>query len=91
LRSALLNDIYKVKQFDVHKIENGGGLGKITDKDKFIAAKQILLWIAILYLCTLFAYLVRPVEGNKLLDIMTVTFPPLATIVLAFYFRDKSN
>jgi hypothetical protein len=89
LGSALLDDIYKVKQFDVKK--NDIEIGKITEKERFRAAKQILLGLAILYLCTLFAYLVRPNEGDKLMQIMTITFPPLATLILSAYFRDRHN
>jgi len=87
LGNALLEEIYKVQQFDVHK--NDIDIGRITEKEKFRAAKQILLGLAILYVCTLFAYLVRPNEGSKLIDITTVTFPPLATLILSAYFRDR--
>lgn len=62
-------------------------LGKITEKDKFHAAKQILLGLAILYVITLLAYLYRPIECLKLLDVITTTFPPLATLILATYFH----
>lgn len=86
-----LDDIYKVKQFDVDHNQKSVNIGKITGKDKFLAAKQILLGIAILYLCTVVAYLIRPVEGSKLIDICTTTFPPLATLILAAYFRDRGH
>lgn len=89
LKDRLLEDIYKVKEFDVQNIEHEVKIGQITEREKFKAAKQILLGLAILYLFTLIAYLLRPDEGNKLLDITTVTFPPLATLILAAYFRDK--
>jgi hypothetical protein len=87
----LLQDFYKVKQFDTQKLEGSINIGRITEKEKFIAAKQILLGIAILYLFTLLAYLFRPTEGSKLLDICTTTFPPLATLILVAYFRDKAH
>ena len=85
----ILEDIYKVKNFESTKLEQSFNLGKITEKDKFQAAKQILLGLAILYVMTLVAYMIKPSEGNKLLDICTTTFPPLATIILVAYFRDK--
>lgn len=92
LKDRLLeDDIYKVKEFDVQKLEHEVKIGQITEREKFKAAKQILLGLAVLYLFTLIAYLVRPDEGNKLLDITTVTFPPLATLILAAYFRDKHH
>lgn len=85
-----MDDIYTVKQFDIPNLENSI-IGHITEKDKFLAAKQILLGIAILYTLTLLAYLFRPIEGSKLLDICTTTFPPLATLILVSYFRDKDK
>jgi len=87
----LLDEIYKVKQFDSHELEASVNIGRITERDKFLAAKQILLGLAILYVCTLLAYLLRPAEGSKLLDICTTTFPPLATLILVAYFRDKPH
>jgi hypothetical protein len=87
----ILDNIYKVKNFESNLIENSFSLGKITEKEKFRAAKQILLGLAILYVLTLIAYMIKPIEGNKLLDICTTTFPPLATIILVNYFRNKSN
>jgi len=88
--NRLLEDIYKVKSFDSQNLEIHIS-GKITEKDKFIAAKQILLGLAVLYILTVVAYLYRPNEGNKLLDICTTTFPPLATLILVAYFRDKQS
>lgn len=87
----ILDDIYKVNQFHTHQIESTNTLGRITEKDKFIAAKQILLGLAILYVITIGAYLLRPLQGLKLLDICTTTFPPLATLILVAYFRDKPH
>lgn len=89
--ARLLDDLYKVKSFDTHEIESSINIGRITEKDKFLAAKQILLGLAVLYILTVVAYLCRPTEGSKLLDICTTTFPPLATLILVAYFRDKHN
>ncbi len=87
-----LEDIFKKEQFNSRTVDPGARItGQITEKDKFRAAKQILLGLAILYVLTLVAYLIKPNEGNKLIDITTVTFPPLATLILAAYFRDKTH
>lgn len=64
--------------------------GRITEQDRFYAAKQILLGLAILYVITIIAYLLRPTDGIKLIDICTTTFPPLATLILVFYFRQNT-
>lgn len=86
-----LDDLYQSNTLEVSQSETFNAIGEITEKEKFVAAKQILLGLAILYLCTLLAYLLRPVEGVKLLDICMTTFPPLATLILAAYFRDKTH
>lgn len=83
----ILSEIYKDKDFDTQDLEQEFNC-KITEKDKFKAAKQILLGLAFLYVLTLVAYLIKP-EGNKLVDICTITFPQLSTIILMSYFRDK--
>jgi hypothetical protein len=87
----LLDAIYNVKELDIHQIEDLVAVGRITEKDKFVAAKQILLGLAILYVLTIIAYLLRPIDCSKLIDICTTTFPPLATLILVAYFRDKSH
>jgi len=87
----ILDDLYKSKHFDSQKIDSYTQIGQITEKEKFKAAKQILLGLAILYVLTITVYMWEPNEGRKLLDIITITFPPLATLILAAYFRDKSH
>jgi hypothetical protein len=85
----LVDNLYKDNEIDLQI--STMQVGKISDRDKFTAAKQILLGIAILYIITITAFLIRPIEGVKLLDIATIIFPPLATLILAAYFRDKST
>lgn len=89
--NELMDNFFNVNQFDVKDLENSNALGLITDKDKFIAAKQILLGLSVLYVITIIAYLIRPVEGLKLIDICTTTFPPLATLILVFYFKHSQS
>lgn len=91
LSEELLTEIYKVKQFDSKDIEKPINIGRISERDKFLAAKQILLGLAVLYVLTLIAYLFKPIQGARLIDICTTTFPPLATLILVAYFRDKSH
>lgn len=87
----MLKDFYSNGQFDTHHLSSSILLGRITEKDKFVAAKQILLGLAVLYILTIIAYLYNPTDGNKLLDICTTSFPPLATLILVAYFRDKHS
>lgn len=86
---SFMDELYTEKEFQTQRIEAPMSIGRITEKDKFIAAKQILLGLAILYVITILAYLIRPDEGRKLVDICTTTFPPIATLILVAYFRDK--
>lgn len=81
-----LDNIYKSDELHSN-LEVIDTLGNITEKDKFHAAKQILLGLAILYVVTLAAFLFKPLECQKLLDVITTTFPPLATLILATYFH----
>lgn len=85
--SEPLKNIYQDDELSSSNNELNISIGKITEKDKFHAAKQILLGLAILYVVTLAAYLFRPLECQKLLDVITTTFPPLATLILATYFH----
>jgi len=85
-QESLFDNLY---QTDVLHSNSGtiNSLGNITEKDKFHAAKQILLGLAILYVVTLAAYLYKPSECQKLLDVIITSFPPLATLIMATYFH----
>lgn len=87
----ILDEIYNVKSFETSQVETSITIGKITEKDKFLAAKQILFGLALLYVINIMAFLIRPNEGIKLLDIATTTFPPLATLILVSYFRERHH
>ena len=89
MANDIMDDFYRVKEFDSQKVASHINIGRITEKDKFLAAKQILFGLAILYILTILAYLFRPLQGAKLIDICTTTFPPLATLILVAYFREK--
>jgi hypothetical protein len=64
-------------------------VGCITEQDKLLAAKQILCGIGFIYIFTIFAFLTHPENGNILLEICKTVLPPLATLIIAFYFKDK--
>lgn len=79
------HDTFKVTQNDFKR------LGIITEYDRLKAGKQILLGLAILYVMTLFAYVYVPQRGTDLIEITKMVFPPLATLIIAFYFRDSKG
>lgn len=85
MEEKILNEIYDVKTFDYNELN----VGKITEKEKLIAAKQILLGIGIIYVLTMLAYIICPERGYRLVDICNTTLPPIVTLILVSYFRDK--
>lgn len=89
--NKILEDLYKTKSLDTNNLNFDLKFDKVSEREKFKAAKQILLGLAILYILTITAFLIDPKDGIKLLDITTITFPPLATLILASYFRDKPH
>jgi hypothetical protein len=86
-----LQELYESNEISTKDMDDVISAGKISEKDKFHAAKQILFGLAFLYVITIIAYLIRPVEGVKLIDICITSFPPLATLILVAYFRDKHH
>lgn len=86
-----MNDIYKARKFEIIPEENSVPIGNITEKEKFLIAKHILSGLALLYIVTLISYLIHPSNGIILVDICKTTFPPLATMILVYYFRDTQN
>lgn len=87
--NQILDNLRSDDDTTAKNIELPGTIGKLTEREKFHAAKQILLGIALLYVFTVLAYLTNTVAGVKLLDIITVSFPPLATLILASYFKNN--
>jgi hypothetical protein len=65
--------------------------GALTEQDKLIAGKQILIGLALLFALTEIIYMFNPDQGTVLLEICKTVFPPLATLIIAFYFKDKSK
>lgn len=84
-----MDDIYSVDEFQCQSVQDSIDFGRISQKEKFHAAKQILLGLAILYILTILAFLMRPEAGQDLLDICKTALPPLATLILVFYFRES--
>jgi hypothetical protein len=62
--------------------------GSISEYDRLLAAKQILLGLAILFFTTQVIFLILPDKANPLLEINKIVLPSLATLIIAFYFRD---
>ncbi len=87
MNSDPLKHMFTADEIDVSHPDIHVSVGNITEKDKFLAAKQILFGLAGLYIITLAVFLFKPHECQKLLDVITTTFPPLATLILATYFH----
>lgn len=86
-----MQNIFRDDEFNTDELETIGNFNQITPKEKFIAAKQILVGIALLYLLTMGAALYKPSNSTELLDICKTIYPPLATLIIACYFRDKAE
>lgn len=84
-----MDDLYNNKDFDTQSLESTVNFGAITEREKFQAAKQILLGLAILYILTLLGAVVRPELSNTLLDMSKTIFPPIVTLILVKYFQER--
>lgn len=62
-------------------------IGQVTDKDKLNVAREILTGLAVIFVLCCILYLIDPEHGSVLLEICKTTIPPLATLIIAFYFK----
>lgn len=81
---------FKSEEINLYKKEEQK-FGYITEFDRLVAAKQILMGLAVLYVITLITYIFAPDKGNDLIEIIKMVFPPLATLIITFYFRDNKT
>ena len=86
-----MQDIFDKDEFETKNIEPLVNFSAVTEKEKFLAAKQILIGLAILYIITMMAALWKPSNSTELLDICKTIFPPLATLILANYFSKNGH
>lgn len=82
-----MDDFYKATQVESSKMESPLNIGKITERDKLIVAKQILIGLAVLYVITLVALVLIPSQAEGILDICKTVLPTLATLIIAQYFK----
>lgn len=67
----------------------------VSEKNKFDFAQRILLGIAILYLLSIAGYIACDIWGScadmasSIFDKSTIVLPPLASFVIAYYFKQK--
>jgi hypothetical protein len=83
----LLNGLFSNSKFQLSDKNEHKNMGDISQQDRLLVAKQVLFGLAILFIITVIAYLIRPAEGQVLLEICKTVFPPLATLIIAFYFK----
>ena len=63
----------------------------ITPKDKFIFAKWVLLIVAILFLLGGIALMINPTNGECIFDACKTILPPIATLILGYYFSESNR
>lgn len=61
----------------------------ITPKDLLFFAKVILLVLSILWILGGLSEIFRP--GNNLFEACKITLPPIATLVIGYYFGKNKN
>jgi hypothetical protein len=60
------------------------------DPDKLLSlAKHTLLGLAIIYVITIFAYMLYGEPAKRIFDTTANILPPIATLVIGFYFGKK--
>jgi hypothetical protein len=90
MEDAKISPFYQSNEWEINPIEEKN-VGCITEQDKLLAGKQILCGLAFIYIFTVFAFLISPGNGNTLLEICKTVLPPLATLIIAFYFKEKTS
>jgi hypothetical protein len=75
----------------IGKIENSleKGFGGVTETQKLLFAKQILLGLGILFFVAMMLSLFPTKASHSLLEICKIVIPPLATLIIVFYFKEK--
>ncbi len=66
-------------------------LQPIAEREKLELAKWLLLGIAILFLLGGLGLLLADENGQKLFDAVAAILPPIATLVIGYYFGEKSK
>lgn len=91
LSRSALRSLFEADKIELTDKSETSNVGEVTEQDKLLAAKQILFGLAFLFFITIIAYLFRPEQGAVLLDICKTSLPPLATLIIAFYFNNKKS
>jgi hypothetical protein len=63
----------------------------ISEKDKFDLAKWILLGVVILLVLSSVAYFENQIQGQKIFDAAFMVLPPIATLILGYYFAQPKQ
>jgi hypothetical protein len=70
--------------------------GKVTDRHKLDFARQILFALAVIYFLSLVVYSVDTYfcqceAGKKIFETSSTILPPIATLVIGYYFGSKQT
>lgn len=82
--------VFETNEYQINDPQENSKIGKITEYDRLLAGKQILFGIGFIYVITVAAFLIHPEQGSALIEICKTVLPPLATLIIAFYFKDKN-
>ena len=64
---------------------------RISEKEKLDLAKMTLLGVVILWLLGGFALAFKTPHGMDIFDACKTILPPIATLILGYYFSEKSK
>jgi hypothetical protein len=66
---------------------DGPRTGEVNPKERLNFAKSILFWLAFLFILGMAAFVLSPDKGEKIFDACKTVLPPIATLVIAYYFQ----
>lgn len=75
----------------INVIEEEKESGEVTSKDILKAALRILFWIAVIFIFAMSLAAIEPQPGCEILDTAKTVLPPLAALIIAFYFNNKND
>ena len=66
-------------------------LSTYMEGEKLKLAKITLLGLAIIFVLSGFAHIITPTRGGIIFETCKSLFPPIATLILGYYFAEKAK
>lgn len=88
---SLNSDVFTKTITKISEKNEGKLLGILTEKDKFRGSLLILLGLLLTTWLGFIIYACNPQQGSVILEICKTCIPPLATLIIAFYWKDSKK